>query len=245
MNFIVNADDFGKDRKTSDAILACFRNGMITHATVMVNMADCERAMRQALVEHGMIDYIGLHLNLTEGRPLTDLICSCPLFCDADGFFNRGAYRRNLQKRLRLSREERVAVEYEVLAQARRFFDLGGRLPHADSHHHVHFDWSIACVILPILKRLGFCSVRIGYNIGVGRSMLVRIYRGVLNRFIIGNNMARSQYFGSHASFLHEARRLERENACVEIMVHPVLVDGVIRDGMDGEAMSTICNCWS
>jgi predicted glycoside hydrolase/deacetylase ChbG (UPF0249 family) len=64
---IVNADDWGYDEPTTDAILATFQAGRITSTTGMVYMADSERAA--ALAErHGVP--VGLHINLTE--PFSD-----------------------------------------------------------------------------------------------------------------------------------------------------------------------------
>jgi predicted glycoside hydrolase/deacetylase ChbG (UPF0249 family) len=64
---IVNADDWGYDDPTTDAILATFLAGRITSATGMVYMAGSERAAALAS-EHGVP--LGLHINLTE--PFSD-----------------------------------------------------------------------------------------------------------------------------------------------------------------------------
>jgi len=64
---IVNADDWGYDGPTTDAILATFQGGTITSTTGMVYMADSDRAAALA-AEHGVP--VGLHINLTQ--PFTD-----------------------------------------------------------------------------------------------------------------------------------------------------------------------------
>src|SRR5678816_4590684 len=60
---IINADDWGRDRDTTDRILECATRRAISAASGMVLMDDSERAAHLAR-EKG-ID-IGLHLNLTE-----------------------------------------------------------------------------------------------------------------------------------------------------------------------------------
>src|SRR5215470_13086418 len=61
-SLIVNADDWGRDRVTTDRTLDCVRCGAVSSVSAMVFMKDSERAA--AIVrEHG-ID-AGLHLNFT------------------------------------------------------------------------------------------------------------------------------------------------------------------------------------
>jgi chitin disaccharide deacetylase len=67
---IVNADDLGLDRKSTDAILECFAKGRITSATAMVWMADSERASG-ASGEAALP--VGLHLNLSEPYTSADV----------------------------------------------------------------------------------------------------------------------------------------------------------------------------
>src|SRR5450755_1446542 len=60
---IINADDWGLDRATTDRILECANRRVISSASGMVFMEDSERAA--GLAREHRID-IGLHLNLTE-----------------------------------------------------------------------------------------------------------------------------------------------------------------------------------
>lgn len=69
---IVNADDWGRDRETTDRTLFCLREGAVSSASAMVFMEDSERAAALAK-EHG-VD-AGLHLNLT--APLSCCAGSC------------------------------------------------------------------------------------------------------------------------------------------------------------------------
>jgi predicted glycoside hydrolase/deacetylase ChbG (UPF0249 family) len=60
---IVNADDFGRSRAETDAVVACYAARRITSTTAMVFMADSVRAAG-ATKDCGL--GIGLHLNLSE-----------------------------------------------------------------------------------------------------------------------------------------------------------------------------------
>src|SRR5712671_5161398 len=59
---IVNADDWGRDRSTTAAILNCAVRGVASSVSAMVFMEDSERAA--AIAQERGID-AGLHLNLT------------------------------------------------------------------------------------------------------------------------------------------------------------------------------------
>lgn len=239
VDIIVNADDFGKDASTTEAILRCLREGNITHTTCMVNMPYCAEAMRLAK-ENGVLDRVGLHVNLTEGTPLSDGIKKFSLFCDSAGQFNGARYRSGLKTRFLLPLEVQQAVKTEVEAQAKRFVELGGVLMHADSHHHVHFDWSVACVVVPVLKKEDFKTVRLSYNAGCGRTMLIWIYRAFYNNWVKRQIGVRSNWFCSYLGYRNETEKWKNRSGTVEIMVHPMIVDGEVRDSEKGATMSLV-----
>ena len=65
---IVNADDFGLTPGVSEGILAAHRHGIVTSTTVLVNSSIPPHHVARAR-DSGL--GIGLHANLTLGRPLT------------------------------------------------------------------------------------------------------------------------------------------------------------------------------
>ena len=73
---------------------------------------------------------VGLHLNLTSGKPLTN----CPLLTNPEtGLFYKGRVER--LKNHPVMRK----VENEWNAQMNKYIELLGELPdHIDSHHYVH-----------------------------------------------------------------------------------------------------------
>jgi len=64
---VVNADDAGFAEPTDAAILRCARAGIVRSATVAANGPTADAFVRQAL-DAGLD--LGLHVNLTGGRPL-------------------------------------------------------------------------------------------------------------------------------------------------------------------------------
>ena len=65
---IVNADDFGMTPGVSAGILRAARHGIVTSTTVLVT-ADIDRDQLAAALDSGL--GLGIHLNLTLGKPLT------------------------------------------------------------------------------------------------------------------------------------------------------------------------------
>src|ERR1700742_389850 len=88
---IINADDFGLSSVVNRAILASMEEGLVTSTSMMANMPGFDHAIGLARVHAKLAGRIGIHLNLTQGRPLSEPILDCPQFCDASGEF---VYRR-------------------------------------------------------------------------------------------------------------------------------------------------------
>jgi predicted glycoside hydrolase/deacetylase ChbG (UPF0249 family) len=139
---IVNADDFGLTPGVSAGILTAHRHGIVTSTTLLANSA-FDREALSPLRDSGL--GIGLHVNLTLGRPLT----KPRSLVDGSGLFVRDA-------RPAAARAEPREVEAEVNAQVERFLSLLKRPPtHLDSHHHVGLHPPVSHVLLEAARRLG------------------------------------------------------------------------------------------
>ena len=139
---IVNADDFGLTRGVSAGILAAHRHGIVSSTTVLVT-AEIDREQLAQAREAGL--GLGLHLNLTLGRPLTrgrSLV---------DG---GGAFVRDVRRAAAGAEAREVRAEAE--AQVARFEKLVGRLPtHIDTHHHVGLYPPVRDVVLDVARAAG------------------------------------------------------------------------------------------
>jgi chitin disaccharide deacetylase len=129
---IVNADDWGRDRDTTDRTRDCLVLGTVSSVSAMVFMEDSERAAAMAR-ERG-ID-AGLHLNFTTPFSSPD----CPA--------RFAEHQRKLATYLRRHPLARVvfhpglvaSFEYLVTAQRDEFQRLYGTAPERlDGHHHMH-----------------------------------------------------------------------------------------------------------
>lgn len=124
---IVNADDFGRTHGINLGILECFRNGIVTSATVMINMHFAQEAIQIAIDNKIPL---GLHLNITGGESY--LTGSNYLFGDKgkvkDAYKNKGSFSVQDMKI--------IIKEYE--AQIAEFLRLTKRMPtHLDHHHNL------------------------------------------------------------------------------------------------------------
>ncbi|HEY4390034.1 MAG TPA: ChbG/HpnK family deacetylase [Paenibacillus sp.] len=123
---IINADDFGLSPAVNRGIIEAFQAGGITSTSLIVNMPGFDDAVQLA---HSHPDLsVGLHFNLTYGRPVSNP-ASIPSLVKEDGAFHGEAIAREWDSR---------DVSRELTAQWDRFVQTGLRPTHLDSHHLLH-----------------------------------------------------------------------------------------------------------
>ncbi|RJQ45728.1 MAG: ChbG/HpnK family deacetylase, partial [Gaiellales bacterium] len=129
---IINADDFGLSSGVNRGIIECHEAETVTSTTLMAQGAAAEEAAVLA-VEHPRLG-VGVHLNLTSGRPVlpADRV---PSLVDRAGLFP-GRSRALLW--LTTGRTRTAHLEAEIAAQIERCRSLGVEPTHVDSHHHLH-----------------------------------------------------------------------------------------------------------
>lgn len=217
MKVIINADDFGLREGVTNAIADAFERRLITQTTAMVNMPHFNESVKIAR-DRGFFDKVGLHLNLTFGMPLTEKIRNCRRVCNSDGSFS-GEFHRSVVGRLLFSNEEKVAVSEEIEAQMRRFVSTGFTLMHLDSHHHVHSDWGVLRIMLPLARIYGFKTIRLSRNAGTGLTPLKKMYKTIVNDQI-KRSFVSTDYFTDVVGFKRISDAIPA-GAATEIMTHP------------------------
>ncbi|HWI60281.1 MAG TPA: carbohydrate deacetylase [Symbiobacteriaceae bacterium] len=136
---IINADDLGLSEGANLGILRAHQTGIVTSATVMMNMPGAVAALSLAR-QHPSLG-VGIHLTLTGGRPLSPDV---PSLTDADGSFLKNA-----------SSPKRDELECELRAQVEAFLASGLTPTHLDSHHHVHLQIpAVAAIVLGLAEEL-------------------------------------------------------------------------------------------
>lgn len=225
---IVTADDLGADSVINEAIVESLLRGLATHASLLVNMAGFEDACARTLAA-GLQDRIGLHLNLTEGQPVSARMRDCPRF-SVDGLFR---FPTRFTGFFPLSPSETLAMEEEIRAQITRAREHGLPLTHLDSHHHFHTELSVGGTVLSVARTMRIPRVRPARNCGRGTRTIRRVKHAAYNRKLTASGLRQVEYFGSIDDIIwllnapHAGRPLT-----VEIMIHPAGErDGPVIDG--------------
>lgn len=131
IKLIANSDDFGLTRSITDAIIDTHLNGIMTSTTLMANMEGTDYAIQKAK-EFSTLG-VGIHFNLTEGKPLTEPH-KIPLLLNSRGEFNNNAVQR---KNFIFSKDKQKQAELELSNQLSYLIDNGVMPTHFDSHHHI------------------------------------------------------------------------------------------------------------
>jgi len=163
----VNADDLGWTSGVNRAIVEAHRNGIVTSTTVLANGLAFEDGMQVARATPGL--GVGVHLNLTNGRPILPSNRVTTLV-DARGEFS--GTTPQLLFRMASGKLALAEVEQEWDAQIRRVRDAGIEPTHLDGHKHVHMLPKFFPIAVRLAKKHGIASVRIAHESSTLRAAL-------------------------------------------------------------------------
>ncbi|HXF52633.1 MAG TPA: ChbG/HpnK family deacetylase [Hyphomicrobiaceae bacterium] len=216
---ILNADDFGRDRPTTDRIAECCATGAVSSVSAMVFMEDSERAAE--LAREQSIE-VGLHLNFT--APFSGKSVPVPL----------AEHQERIARHLRRHRLAQVvphpglirSFQYVTKAQLDEFHRLYGfPAERIDGHHHMHL---CANVLLQKLLPRG-TMVRRNFSFDRGEKSLGNtLYRNLVDRALARRHWLTDYFFSLPP--LEPVSRLEKiytlaRQFTVEVETHPVNPD--------------------
>jgi len=152
---IINADDFGLSDGINKAVAQAHTDGVLTSATIMTNMPAAEEAIKIAkkLPTLG----VGVHLNLTEGSPLSKEADVRPLL-NGSGKFACSPAKLAFFSLAGLKR--RNAIRTELAAQIQSVVDKGLKPTHLDSHKHIHSFPIIFSIVCELARRFDIPAIR-------------------------------------------------------------------------------------
>lgn len=222
IRIIVNADDCGLSAEVDKHIEDAIIQGVISSTTIMVNMNDFDGAL-QLYKEYSNVVSFGVHLNLTEGHPMTksQILLDKGIYIEKDGklSFNASPFRRQL-----LSREVREGIYHELKVQVEKILDNNVIISHIDSHHFIHQ----AVFMLPILpklcKKYGITKIRNFSNylpLSLNRALRNSWYPIIRMQ---NRNVKTTDWFTSFTHFyecLQKGRDYGKKNQSIELMTHP------------------------
>ncbi len=190
---VFHADDFGMNRAVTDGIVRGFQHGLLTSTALLANAPDAARAIRewqrlQAVVEAGRLPSafarhqlgelktpleLGVHLNLTQGRPLTrgypaELLDSSGCFPGIGRLFAI-LYRRR--------QHHEPALLAELAAQVEFLCDHGQRPTHLNGHQYIELLPGLRPAVRELLERHQIPALRLAREQGLLRSTVVHEFR--------------------------------------------------------------------
>ncbi len=256
---ILHADDFGMNRPVNEGILRGFRDGLLTSTSMLSGAPDAVWAIEQwktladqraagrwasASARRRLDDPnrpfdLGIHWNLTQGRPLTADRYPAELLDSAGRFPGVGS----LFLRLCRGGEKYLApIRAELERQIEVICDHSLRPTHLNGHQYIEMIPAISSLVPDAMRRFGISAVRVarepalfrttalnGFQIGKWPLALVK--RWFAGRFLAvadANGLRHTEaFFGTaHAGGIDLAllgRFLSggRRHRLVEIALHP------------------------
>src|SRR5579872_1810063 len=212
INIIANADDFGMNSQVNKAVLYCFEYGYINSASIMTNTEFFEEAAEMAN-KHKIITNIGVHVNLTDGKPVTDF--ARHNYLDDDGNWDR----KKVNKKLKfLSSSSKSAFFEEINAQINKALSHNLPITHLDSHRHVHTLPAYYKLFLQAAKDHKL-KIRLAQSYFEGKRLNL-FYRKRLNNIFCKQRNNYSDYFEDVYEFLKNGR-FRDDGKITEVMLHP------------------------
>lgn len=158
---IINADDFGLSEGVTQGIIEAWKNGVVTSTSAMINIEGAAGRIAKAHRQYPRLP-IGLHLNMTAGKPVLPPE-KVPSLVNENGYFHS---RFDIFNHLPdISLDE---VKAEFYAQAELLRKTGITFDHIDYHQHM-------MVIHPPFYLL-VCELAQAYNVPVRQPVPEQIY---------------------------------------------------------------------
>jgi chitin disaccharide deacetylase len=240
MKLIINCDDFGVSYGVNYGIKEAFEKGSATSASIRTNgpaFRDAVELSKTSLKNMGL----GIHLNLTDGKPHTKKLSN-----------NKGFYKYNFLSYLILTEIlkdknifKSVKKELELQFQICREYKL--KISHVDGQDHIQMLPAIFEIICRLCNQYKISKIRISYepyffvkplnknlstfiNFGFAKQILLKLLAQKCKRIIKKYNLKSTDvYFGVlHTNqmdiFVLKSiinQSLKNKYSSVEIALHP------------------------
>jgi hopanoid biosynthesis associated protein HpnK len=236
---VINADDFGLSSSVNQAVVQAHAKGVLTSTTIMANMPDAGEAVKLAKRMPSL--GVGVHLNLSKGRPLSK-DGNINYLLDDSGCFALSPAK--LSFLCIASRKIRNAIRTELAAQIQWVIDNGLKPTHLDSHKHIHSFPFIFPIVCGLARRFEISAIRFTFEPkkllampwpltsegGRERSRTARLMARI-NRiqnfgFLKTDCLLGVAHMGKIDVNFFKAVALYNPAATAEVMTHPALDDG-------------------
>lgn len=151
---IVNADGFGFTFGNNKGILETLEVGIVKSISTNVNFPAIKEIHK--IAENYPHVSIGIHLNLTVGRPVSKPANVATLLDKSGEFYPP----REFGKRLILGRIKKDDIKRELCAQAEKLLDMSIKITHWDSHQNQHLHPGFFSPAVEVAKIYGIERMR-------------------------------------------------------------------------------------
>lgn len=165
IKIIINADDLGKSHEVNESIAEALEGKHITSSTILANSSTWDEVHR--IVDDHSEASFGVHLNLTEGKALTDSLA----FHKYGIVDDENCFRKSIREVSSYPDELLRAVYDEWDAQIDMVKNVE-RIPitHFDGHHHVHSIYAFADILCQLGEKYDVHKLRNRYFYPRGRT---------------------------------------------------------------------------
>jgi chitin disaccharide deacetylase len=243
---IVNADDLGLTEGVNLGILDAHFEGIVTSATLLANGSAFDKAVAMLASAPGL--GVGIHLNLTEGAPVSNS-SAIPTLVNGRNYLHLSPF--SLWKGISSQRVSLSDVETELRAQITKVIRAGITPTHLDGHKHVHVVPPISGVVIRLAVEFGIPAMRCPVEVNPRVVTLLRYQPrqriSVLKQYLVGRGISvlagglrkklsaaglasPSNFHGLSQTGFLESRALERIFDALgvgtnELMCHPGFTD--------------------
>lgn len=209
MKIIFNADDFGYSRAVNYGVIDAFKVGVLRQATLLTNGKGFDHAIN--LAKENPTLSLGVHLNLTLGKPLID---GHKTLIGEDGAF----LKQNVLWE-KVSSIDLNEVEKEWECQINKAINSGAEITSLDSHHFVNEIPGLYEVSVKLAEKHGL-AMRLNKS---------KPQQGILTtddftNFFYGENVALEK-------LIEYIDSKKNEDIVLEFMTHPGYADNQLLKG--------------
>lgn len=209
MKIIFNADDFGYSKAVNYGIIDAFKEGVLRQATLLSNGAGFDHAV--ALAKENPDLSIGVHLNLTLGKPLLD---GHKTLVGKDGLFLKQTVLWDKTGEIDLNE-----VEKEWTCQIEKAIESGAEITSLDSHHFVNEIPGLYEISVKLAKKYG---------------LAMRLNKSNPPRGILTTDDFTNYFYGDNVELeklISYIDSKKNEDTILEFMTHPGYVDNQLLSG--------------
>jgi predicted glycoside hydrolase/deacetylase ChbG (UPF0249 family) len=213
----ITADDWGLSRAVNHGIYELAREEVVKRVSLMANCSYLTHRLEDLKKIPSIT--LGIHFNLTYGRPLSPTYKTLPPKQLLFKFLNPFQSSKVKQELIRQIQEE-LRLQLEVLKKNQV------QIAYFDGHHHIHLIPGLLSSVSPILHEYGISTVRVPYDpsIWFSSKFPLNILSPILRHAVLKQGFKTMEAFYPQETHFQDHGKMRgklNRNPHAEIIVHP------------------------